>query len=487
MPDATKVVADSSRLSNLDLIPVNRQQRTWKWFNFVSLWIGMVINISAWMLSSSLMNTGFSPLQAILLVLTGNIIILIPMILIGHAGAKFGIPFAVLARTSFGVSGAKLPAVLRALVACGWFGIQTWIGGNIIYTLFSHWISTGFLAGNIPFLGISIGHLVCFLTFWVIQIYFIFHGVDSIKKLETWTAPFKILMCFLLLWWMTEMAGGISHLFGQSSQFEKGGSKEGLFWYYFWPSLTAMVGYWATLALNIPDFTRFAKSQKDQIIGQALGLPGPMALLSMMSVMVTSATVVIYGHEIWDPIDLASNMTGIGVNITLLVLIIDTLCCNLAANMVGPAYDISSLWPEKISYKVGGIITAVAGVIIMPWKILESSNGFIFTWLVGYSALLGPIAGILMVDYFIIRKRAINVESLYLSFGEYRYFKGWNVYAVASFFISSSINIPGFLHASFPDDFNHVPSFFVSIYSYAWFIGLISASLLYYFFMKKRR
>lgn len=480
-----KFTVSDIHLANNDIVPVSKKNQTWRWFNFMALWVGMVINISSWMLSSSLLKAGLSPVQAVMTVLLGNLIILVPMILIGHAGAKYGIPFAVLARTSFGVRGAKLPAALRALVACGWFGIQTWIGGNIIYTLIN--IVTGnVLQGSpISFVGISLGHFLCFLAFWLLQLYFILHGMESIKKLETWTAPLKVAMCLFLLWWVSEKAGGLGHIFDQPSEFVSGGKKEGQFWTYFWPSLTAMVGYWATLALNIPDFTRFAKSQKDQVVGQALGLPGPMALLSLMSVTVTSATVIIYGQEIWDPVDLASRMTGIGVGIALLVLVLDTLCCNLAANMVGPAYDFSALWPQKISYKMGGIITASIGVIIMPWKILESTDGFIFTWLVGYSALLGPVAGILLVDYFIIRKSNILVNDLYSYSGRYQYKHGWNVAALISFIIASGVNIPGFLHTAFPDTFPNIPEFFVSLYSYAWFIGLVLSSSLYYLQMKK--
>src|SRR5258705_352041 len=400
-------------LWNHDLAPTLPSQRTWTWYHFAALWIGMVMCIPAYTLAASMITNGMSWSQAVMTVFLGNLIVLIPMLLIGHAGARYGIPFAVLARASFGTHGAKLPALLRALVACGWDGIQTWFGGMMIYTLLGGLLGHPLEGEKIAGLGINVGQLVCFLVFWAIQFYFVVHGIESIRKLETWTAPLKILICFVLLGWVYQKAGGFGPIMEQPSQYAPGGSKAGQFMSVFWPSLTAMVGFWATLALNIPDFTRFAKSQKDQIIGQTIGLPVPMALLSVISVVVTSATVVIYGKAICDPIDVTSRMTGIGVGVALIILTLATMRCNLAGNLVGPAYDFSILWPKGISYRVGGMITAFIAIVMMPWKILATTQGYIFTWLVGYSALLGPVAGILMVDYFLIRGTRLDHHELF--------------------------------------------------------------------------
>lgn len=388
----------AGNLWNHDLAPTLPSQRTWTWYHFAALWIGMVMCIPAYTLAASMITNGMSWSQAVMTVFLGNLIVLIPMLLIGHAGARYGIPFAVLARASFGTHGAKLQAMLRALVACGWYGIQTWFGGMMIYTLLGVLLGHPLEGEKIAGLGINVGQLVCFLVFWAIQFYFVVHGIESIRKLETWTAPLKILICFVLLGWVYQKAGGFGPIMEQPSQYAPGGPKAGQFMSVFWPSLTAMVGFWATLALNIPDFTRFAKSQKDQVVGQAIGLPVPMGLLAMLAVVVTSGTVVIYGKALWDPVDVASRMTGAAVLIALIVLLIDTVSVNLAANLVGPAYDFSALAPKKISYRVGGYMTVAIAIVMMPWKILESTEGYIFTWLIGYSALLGPIAGILMVD-----------------------------------------------------------------------------------------
>lgn len=469
----------SNNLSNEDLRPTTAAQRTWRWYHFASLWVGMVMCIPAYTLAASLIESGMSWAQAVTTVFLGNLIVLMPMLLIGHAGAKYGIPYAVMARASFGTSGAKLPALLRALVACGWYGIQTWFGGAMIYTLLG--VITGHpLEGDkIAGLGINFGQLACFLAFWAIQLYFVIHGIDSIRKLETYTAPLKILVCFALLVWAYNKAGGFGPILDQPSQFEEGGKKAGQFYATFWPSLTAMVGFWATLALNIPDFTRFAKSQKDQLIGQTIGLPAPMGLLAALAVFVTSATVVIYGKALWDPVDLASRMSGAAVLIGLLILLIDTVSVNLAANLVGPAYDFSALNPRRISYKLGGYITVGLAIVMMPWKILESTQGYIFTWLIGYSALLGPVAGILIVDYFVLRKTKLNVDALYDENGEYSYNNGWNWVAVAAFVLGVLPNIPGFLNAAFPNSFPEVGDTFKLIYTYAWFVGLAIAAVVY--------
>ena len=328
-------------------------------------------------------------------------------------------------------------------------------------------------------LGVTMSQLASFLAFWAIQFYYVIHGIDSIRKLETYTAPFKIIICFVLLWWAYSKAGGFGPIIDQPSQFVEGGKKAGQFSAVFWPSLTAMVGFWATLALNIPDFTRFAKSQRDQLIGQSIGLPVPMGLLAMMAVFVTSATVVIYGKAIWDPVDLSSRLSGAAVLIALIILLIDTISVNLAANLVGPAYDFSALNPRRISYKTGGIITAGIAIVMMPWKVLESTQGYIFTWLIGYSALLGPVAGILIVDYYLIRRTELVVDDLYKENGRYTYSAGWNWVAVTAFVLGVLPNVPGFLNAAFPQSFPDVGDFFKGVYTYAWFVGIAIAAVVY--------
>ena len=472
-------------LANADLAPTTPEQRTWAWYHFLALWLGMVIAVPAYMLASSFLEKGMSAVQAVVIVLTGNLVVLVPLLLVGHAGAKYGIPFPVLVRSSFGTVGARLPALARALVACGWYGIQTWIGGSTLLTLLSVLAGHDLAGTPLPILGIGAGQLAAFAVFWLLQLVFVFKGIDAIRKFETWTAPLKILVCIALVWWALDNAGGLGPIAATPSAFGPGAAKEGLFWPTFWPLFTAMAGYWGALALNIPDFTRFARSQRDQILGQSIGLPAPMALLALMSVIVTSATVLIYGKAIWDPVKLAGNLSGIGVLIGLLIITIDTVSVNIAANLVGPAYDFSALAPSKISYKTGGYITAGLGALIMPWKLLESTDGYIFVWLTGYGALLGPITGIMIADYWLVRRTNLDVAALYDAKGVYRYKGGWNPAALAAFLIPVAVNLPGFLHSAFPASFGGVGAFWTGIYGYAWFVGIGLALAIYTALMRR--
>ena len=464
-------------LVNDDLRPTTAAQRTWDWRAIAALWVGMVVCVPAYMLAAGLVSEGMSLWQAVGTIFLANCIVLVPMLLIGHAGTKHGIPFPVLLRASFGTRGAKLPALLRGLVACGWFGIQTWVGGAAIYTLVN--LATGnAIAGTpLPLLGIDLGQTLSFLAFWGLHLVFIARGTESIRWLELLAAPLLILMCLGLLAWAWVRADGFGPLFAAPSQFDPGGARAGQFWSVFWPSLTAMVGFWATLALNIPDFTRFARSQRDQVLGQALGLPLPMALLAFIAVAVTSATVLIYGEALWDPVALSGRMGGVGVAVALVALVLATLTTNLAANVVAPANGFTNLAPRRISFRMGGYITAGIGIAIFPWKLLESTGAYIFTWLIGYSALLGPIAGIMLADYLLLRRTRLDVDALFDHGGAYGYRGGWNPHALVALALGVLPNLPGFLAAAgFVDG---VPAAFTSLYTYAWFVGLFIAAAVY--------
>lgn len=466
-------------LSNADIAPTNAAQRTWRWYHFVALWIGMVIAVPAYMLPAGFIEQGMSPGQAVVIVLLGNLVVLAPLLLIGHAGAKYGIPFPVLARASFGTTGARLPALARALVACGWYGVQTWIGGMTLLTLLGVIAGRDLAGAPLPVLGIGPGQLAAYAVFWLAQLVFVEKGINAVRRFETWTAPLKIIVCIALVWWALDRAGGLGPIAAQPSAFDSGGAKEGQFWATFWPIFTAMSGFWGALALNIPDFTRFARTQRDQLIGQAIGLPLPMALLAMMSVIVTSATVVIFGKAIWDPVALSGQMGGIAVMIGLLIITVDTISVNIASNLVGPSYDFASLWPERISYRVGGYITAGLSTLAMPWKLLADSSGYIFVWLTGYGALLGPIAGIMIADYWIVRRARLDVAALYDADSAFRYRGGWNPAALIAFAVPVAINLPGFLHAAAPATFGGVGAFWTGLYTYAWFIGMFGGLTIY--------
>src|ERR1700685_1474610 len=395
LTDAYGLRADP-QLYNSDLAPTTITQRTWGTYNYIALWFSMSMEVTTYMLASSLIAGGMNWKQAIGTILLGNLIVLVPMLLNAHAGAKYGIPFPVLVRASFGVRGANVPAVLRALVACGWFGIQTWIGGQAIFAMLK------ILWPQVPAGGIW----VCFFAFWALNIFVIWKGIETIKYLEGVAAPFMLAVGLLLLWWILRMAGGLGPVLSAPSKFHSTAE----FMRFFIPSLTGMVGFWATVALNIPDFTRYAKSQRAQAVGQALGLPAAMTLYSFIGVAATSAAVVLFGEAIWDPVALLGRFHQPAVaSIALIALLVATLNTNVAANVVSPSNDFSNLNPQLISFRTGGFITGVLGVLMMPWKLLGDYSAYIFGWLVGYSGLLGPIAGVMIADYFIVRRCDLNV------------------------------------------------------------------------------
>src|SRR5690242_17567237 len=394
----------------------------------------MSVCIPTYMLASGLIAGGMSWKQAIGTILLGNLIVLIPMLLNAHAGAKYGIPFPVFVRASFGVRGANVPAVLRAIVACGWFGIQAWIGGQAIYSMLQILYPSA--------VNKALGMWVCFFAFWLLNIAVIWRGIDMIKFLEGVSAPFMLGVGLLLLWWMTQKAGGLGPVLSSPSKFKTTSD----FMHFFIPSLTGMVGFWATVALNIPDFTRYAKSQKSQIVGQAIGLPPAMTLYAFIGVAVTSASAVLFGEAIWDPVLLFQRFRQpLVASIALVALLIATLNTNVAANVVSPSNDFSNLNPRLISFRTGGLITGFAGLAMMPWKLLTDFNSYIFGWLVGYSGLLGPIAGVMITDYFFIRKTDLDVPSLYQRNAMYEYRKGMNPIAMFSLLAGIVVALGGLI------------------------------------------
>jgi NCS1 family nucleobase:cation symporter-1 len=458
----------SPSLYNDDLAPIPAAKRSWSTYNYVSLWVAMSVCIPTYMLASGLIAGGMSWKQAIGTVLLGNLIVLVPMLLNAHAGTKYGIPFPVLVRASFGVRGANVPAVLRAVVACGWFGIQAWIGGQAIYSMLQ--IIFPQFAGN------AFASWICFFAFWLLNMAVVWRGIEMIKFLEGIGAPFMFGVGLLLLWWITGKAGGLGPVLESPSKFKTTGE----FLRFFIPSLTGMVGFWATVALNIPDFTRYAKSQKAQILGQALGLPLTMTVYSFIGVAVTSASVVLFGQAIWDPVVLIGRFHEPAVaSIALFAIVLATLNTNVAANVVSPSNDFSNLNPRLISFRTGGIITGVAGLLMMPWKLLADFNTYIFGWLVGYSGLLGPIAGIMITDYFLLRKTHLDTGSLYKRMGAYEYRNGINPGALLSLGAGILAALIGLLLPNLR-----------WLYDYAWFTGFTVSSAIYYFYtlaMNKRQ
>src|SRR6266699_3094298 len=470
----------ASNLFSADLAPVPPSLRRWRLGSFAALWISMSACIPAYMLASSLIGGGMNWWEAILTIFLGNLIVLIPMVLNAHAGTQYGIPFPVYCRAAFGTKGANVPALLRAFVACGWFGIQTWIGGNAIYKISGVFVPSLIAETHATVLGINLPQFVCFLLFWGINMLVVYKGIECIRWVLNIKAPLLIALGLLLLAWAYRHAGGFGPMLSQPSAFDLGQPKSGQFWKFFFPALTGMIGFWATLSLNIPDFSRYAVSQRDQIVGQALGLPLTMALYSFIGVAVTSATTIIFGQTIWDPVEVLTRFDNpVVLVIAMIALCIATLATNIAANVVSPANDFAHLAPRRISFRLGGLITGLIGIMMMPWKLLADPNGYIFIWLIAYSALLGPIGGVLIADYYVYRRCQLDLAGLYQADSEYRFTNGFSVVAIIALVVGTAPSLPGFLVQIKVLNPDSVPPFLVGLYSYAWFIGFALAFVAY--------
>jgi NCS1 family nucleobase:cation symporter-1 len=479
-PDFIELHEDvsASPLWNRDLAPTPLARRTWTTYNIAALWIGMSVVITTYTLASGLLEQGMNWWQAMVTILLGNIIVLVPMILNAHAGTKYGVSFPVLCRASFGVKGANVPATLRALVACGWFGIQTWIGGLALQTLL--------VAAWPTWAGVTSGVWISFAAFWLVQVWLIVTGLEGIKKLESWSAPLLLGGGLLLLGWAIGRGGGLGHILHESSRLQRTSTP---FWTMFPAALTANVGYWATLSLNIPDFTRYARNQRSQALGQALGLPATMTAFAFIGVAVTSATIVLFGEPIWDPVALIARIGSTPVVIFgAVVVMLAQLTTNMAANVVSPANDFSSLWPRRVSYTTGGLITAAIGIVMMPWKLYADAAAYIFTWLIGYSSLMGAIGGILIADYWLIRRRELALADLFKLNGAYTYAGGTNWRAMVALVVAILPVLPGFVRAAAtPGGRIASPTVWDSLYTYAWFVTFAISFVLYSVFSRGRR
>jgi NCS1 family nucleobase:cation symporter-1 len=477
----------SSPLWNPDLAPTTLEQRKWSVWSIAALWVSMSACIPTYQLASSLVSGGMNWWQAIVTIFLGNLIVLIPMVLNAHAGTKYGIPFPVYCRAGFGTAGANVPALLRALVACGWFGIQTWIGGAALFQIACvFWPHLG-EGDHTTFLGVTGPAFAAFMVFWAINMIVIFAGIDSIRLLLNIKAPLLIVLGLALVAWAAWRAGGFGPMLREPSAFDPGQPKAGQFWSFFFPALTGMIGFWATLSLNIPDFSRYAKTQRDQVLGQAMGLPTTMALYSFIGVAVTSATMVIYGRTIWDPVELLGMFQNKAVLVlSMAAIVIATLATNIAANVVSPANDFAHLAPRYIGFRTGGFITGIIGILMMPWKLISDPTGYIFIWLIAYSSLLGAIGGILICDYWLLRRTRLNVDDLFSKTGRYSYDRGVNWCAMLAMAIAISLCIPGFVDTVAYGNVlqpTRVGAVFKSLYNYGWFVTFAVSFLLYALFM----
>ncbi len=467
-----------ARLTNADLAPTTAAQRRWSVWSYAALWVSMSACIPTYTLASGMVEQGMNWWQAVATIFAGSAVVLVPMVLNGFAGTRYGIPFPVFCRASFGVAGANLPAMVRAVIACGWFGIQTWIGGTAVLAIavvFKHdWGDPALYP--VTTLGITVPQLVAFGAFWAVNMIVILAGIDSIRILLDIKAPLLVVLGLVLLGWAGH-AHGFRATFDKPSKF----TTPRAFWSAFFPLVTGVVGFWATVSLNIPDFTRYAKSQRDQVLGQAIGLPFTMALYAFIGIAVTLATGV------GNPIALvASFHTRWVVVAGEAAIVLATLATNIAANVVSPANDFANLAPRFIGFRLGGLITGLVGIAILPWKLYADPHKYIFTWLIGSSSLLGAVGGVMIADYWLLRRTRLDVASLYRSAGPFRYDRGVNWVAVLAVAVAVLPCVPGFVDAITSGGIlkDSVGGMVVkNIYLYAWFFTFFVAGVTYLILM----
>lgn len=457
---------------NQDIAPTEPAERNWTLYNYLSLWIGMAHNIPTYLMAGGFIALGLNWWEAILTVLIGNLIVLIPILLNSHPGTKYGIPFPVFARASFGVVGAGLPALLRALVAAGWFGIETAIGGQAIQTflliLIPGWAQ---FSSAFTFVGLNLGGWISFMIFWFLNIWIIYHGIEAVRRFEAWAGPLVLALGVGLLIWAYSAAHGFGPMLTQPAKVHGAA-----LWAVEIPALTSVVGFWATLSLNIPDFTRFAKNQKAQMWGQALGLPTTMTVFSAIGVLVTSATIVVFHQAIADPVTLLGHFHNVFLlMISLGAVVVATLSVNVAANVVSPAYDFIQLFPKHLNFKRGGVITGILGIVMVPWLLISNPHIYIFSWLNVYSGFLGPIAGILIADYWVFRRQTLMVIELYEKTGRYFYRHGYNALAVWALIAGIVVSLIGKV----------VPAL-GWLFNYSWFVGFVVSFIVYLILMRQR-
>lgn len=470
-----RAIIENSPYTNDDLAPVPVERRTWTTYNYAALWIGMAHNIPSYLLASGLIALGMDWVQAFLTITLGNLLVLIPMLLNSHAGTKYGIPFPVFARAFYGLRGANVAALLRALIACGWFGIQTWIGGQAIYVIMGKlagdgWTNSATLLGRPWTLWLS------FLVFWLINMFIIWRGMQTLRRFENWAAPFVLVVALALLVWIMSKAGGLGPILDQPSKLGWGSG----FWKVFAPALMGMIAFWSTLSLNMPDFTRFSAGQRQQVLGQVLGLPTTMSFFAIISILITSGTAVVYGVPIWDPIALAARFENpVVVVLGLFTVVVATLAVNVAANVVSPSYDFSNVAPKLVSFRTGGLITGVLGILIQPWRLLENEGWYIFAWLGTYGGLLGAVAGVLIAGYWVAYRTHLDLAGLYLRDGRYWFNAGFDWRALVATAVGILLAVGGVYsnpgQGPFPAD-GLIP-LLKPLYDYSWAVGLVASFL----------
>jgi nucleobase:cation symporter-1, NCS1 family len=460
--DGVREVAQNGDLWNDDLRPCTRAEHFWGAARFASLWIGMCLCIPTYSLASGMISLGMNWWQATLTIFAGSVVVLIPILLVAHAGTRYGFPYPVFARLWFGTRGAHVPALARAVIAAGWFGINSWFGGlaldAIVGRLDPAWLGFG-------------AHLaIAFAVFWLLNVGIAMRGPQAIGRLAVIAAPTLAVAAIALFVWGATAVHGVGNMLAAPSKLHGAA-----FWSAFFPSMIGVVAFWATLALNIPDYSRYAVTQRAQLRGQ-LVMPFVMALFSFVGIAVTSATVVLFGTALWNPVDLLLKFPTPVVLIGGAVVILSSITINVAANVMAPARAFENLWPRTITFALGAVLTGLLSLLMQPWYVLATYSAYVFTWLGTYGTLLGPIDGIAIADYWLVRGKRLDLDALYREKSRYDYSNGVNLRAIAALAVGWILPLLGLF----------VPALHF-FWSGGWFFGLLVALGAYALFMRNDR
>lgn len=433
LSDAAEAQASQNHsMWNDDLRPCSLAEHSWGAPKFASLWVGMCICLPTYSLAASMIALGMNWWESVLTILCGSAIVMVAILLVSHAGTKFGIPYPVFARLWFGTRGAHVPALARAIIAAGWFGINSWFGGQALDAILTHvtaaWGGFGWHLG------------AAFAIFWLINVAIATRGPQAIGRLAQISAPTLALGAIALFAWAVHAAGGFGPLLARPATIHGNA-----FWLAFLPSVVGVIAFWATMALNIPDYTRYATSQRAQLRGQILSMPLTMAIFSFVGIVVTSATVALFGTALWNPVELIVKFPTPVVVLAGIVVILSSVTINVGANVMAPARAFENLWPKRITFAVGAVITGVLSLAMQPWYVLSSFTNYIFLWLGAYGAMLGAFDGIAIADYWIVRKRRLDLAQLYAPKGIYGYAGGVNPRAIAALLVGWALALLGAL------------------------------------------
>ncbi|MGO5013728.1 NCS1 family nucleobase:cation symporter-1 [Niallia sp. Sow4_A1] len=462
-----KIDQPDSTLYNADLAPTPKAKRNWTAWIYACVWMGIVHNINQWVITANMLDKGMSFWQAFGVTCFAFGIVYVVLILNSFAGAKYGVPFPVLIRSAFGHKAALIPIFIRGVLGIFWFGIFVYLASESIDVAFGAIVPGWEDLSNINFLGMGLNTVIGYTISIILHYLLITHGIERIKKYELWAGPLIMVVAIALVIWAINVAGGLSPLVNIESTIAKED-----FWGLFFLSATGIIGTVATLIVNIPDLTRFSRSQKDQIVGQAIGVPIMFIFFSIISLLVTAGTMYAYGGVINDPIHIIERFDNpLVVFIGAIIILASVLSLNAATNAIAVGFDLAALLPQKLNFRKAGIIAIFVGVLSLPW-LWYGETAYMDNIMGVLGSTMGPVAGIMLIDFFVIRRQKYEVNSLFVTDGLYAYKDGWNIHAVLAFIIGFIIALSGLI----------VPKL-DWLYAYNWFLGIGTGGLVYWLLM----